>query len=303
MKKNSYSLLILVLFNSALMGQTYRSLFSSDTTQWNVYELVPDAGNTIRYFTFSDTIIGNEKYRIIYREDKYLLSQRLGQDVSKCGYIREDTLTGKSWFLKQFENKNIEVLLMDIGLKKGDSFPIITDYRYQWIDSVIVDSVYLENSRRVIELDKLYYNGTGSSKMRFIEGIGPTSGFFMAEHGEQFGRFALLCKYENGKHIFSTESDVNGNCFKSGWTNLKYNHEDDLVTVYPNPSSSRVTIQIDDVNLINAHFTIFRLDGQKIIESSISRSRNEINFTQNGLYIFKVFDGNKILVKKIIIGN
>lgn len=67
MKKVKFLLLILIISVKAL-SQPYISIFNADTVQWNVFEFAADAGGTIVFASFSDTIINTKKYHIIYRD-------------------------------------------------------------------------------------------------------------------------------------------------------------------------------------------------------------------------------------------
>jgi hypothetical protein len=306
MKKIILSAFLFLIINLEAISQPYHSLFAKDTTQWNVYELVPDAGWTWAYYSFSDTLIKESIYHKLYREQIYDTNQFFGKNYSWiCGYIREDTAVGKYWYLIPGKDTTMEVLLMDMNLTKGDSFLYITDATFASFETVAVDSVYYENDRKVIELDKSYYSDRTNSKVKFINGIGPSSGFFPDNAGESsWGNFGLICKFENGIHVFSTEADFDGNCFYAGGADIKKIRPDKWIDIYPNPATIKITIQLNNMNYQNSYLFLFNVSGSLIINRPINSEKDYLEIPQNGIYFLKVVSGNMILVKKIIvIGN
>lgn len=205
MKQFIIYVILLLAITPSVHCQKYNSIFSKDTTQWNVFECAPDAGGTFAYYSFSDTIINSKTYHIIYKEMLYSPSQVLGNYSYIFGYIREDTINGKWWSLGNNNNQYQEVLFMDLNLLKGDYFPFFN--QYQQPDSALVDTVYYQNGRKVIEINKLHGDCRNIYKTLFIEGIGPTSGF------EGIGRFSLICKLENNNMSFQHNLMLMGTVF------------------------------------------------------------------------------------------
>lgn len=73
---------------------------------------------------------------------------------------------------------------MDLNLLKGGYCPCLN--QNQQPDSALVDTVYYQNGRKVIEISKLHGDCRNIYKTLFIEGIGPTSG------SDGIGRFSLI---------------------------------------------------------------------------------------------------------------
>jgi hypothetical protein len=275
-----YVILLLLAITPSVHCQKYNSIFSKDTTQWNVFECAPDAGGTFAYYSFSDTIINSKIYNIIYKEMLYSPSQVLGNDSYISGYIREDTINGKWWSLENNNNQYQEVLFMDLNLLKGDYFPFFN--QYQQPDSALVDTVYYQNGRKVIEINKLHGDCRNIYKTLFIEGIGPTSGF------EEIGRFSLICKLENNNHVFSTQSDVNGNCFLEGAADIKSVKNEDLITLYPNPANNILTIKSSNCN--KQPIVIYDSQGTQVKKLYLDENEIKLDISNyhSGIYIIRI---------------
>jgi hypothetical protein len=201
MKTRTLLIIILIAYYTISSAQNYKSIFSQDTTRWNVYKCKPGAGITMTFYSHSDTVINLKSYHKIYGEFIFSPEQPIGQG-NVCGFVHEDTINGKYWFLKFDDNEYTEGLFMDLSLNKGDTFILISDFRFMWEDSIIVDSVYMDGSKRVIELNTTHSDCFDDIKLRFIEGVGASNGFYMAEVNEQPYPYSLICKYNDDTLLF-----------------------------------------------------------------------------------------------------
>lgn len=280
MKQLIIYVIILLAIIPSVHCQKYSSIFSKDTTQWNVFECAADAGGTFAYYSFSDTIIDSKIYNIIYKEMLYSQSQVLGNYSYISKYIREDTINGKWWSLENNNNQYQEVLIMDLELQKGNYFKFIN--QNQQPDSAIVDTIYYQNERKVVEFNKLYGDCRNVYKALFIEGIGPTSGF------EGIGRFSLICKFENNNHVFSTQSDINGNCFLEGGTDIKNLKNEDLISLYPNPANNILTIKSSNCN--KRSIVIYDFQGKQIEKLYLDETEIKLDISNyhSGIYVIRI---------------
>jgi len=291
---------LILLFPLAVFSQNYKSIFSHDTTIWNVYHCEADAGGTIRYYSYSDTIISEKKYYKILRESIFSSNQPIGYESSVCGYIHEDTIIGKYWFLKIDNEESNEALFMDLNLNKGDSMGIISDFRYMWIDSVVVDTVYYEDEHKVILLDKFHYDCYNEYKIEFIEGIGASNGFYMGERYEQPDPYALLCKFNNGIQIYSSKSDINSNCYIDPGSAIK-NVFLDKINIYPNPANNIISIELEMNSYADLFFKLYDFSGQLIMNKKIEDLNFKVNINQSGMFFIVITNGIDIYSKKIVI--
>ncbi len=293
--KTNLLILVLIVLSLLASGQTYQSIFSEGITKWNVYECAPDAGGTIAYYSSSDTVINDKLYHKLFRELIFTENQEVGQNGSLCGYVHEDTLSGKYWFMKNINGQQKEALFMDFSLKTGDSLAIVTDFRYMWTDSVHVDTIYTENNRKVIEIDlSIYKICSDMVKVRFIEGIGSTNGFYMAEDYEQTVNYTLLCKDEDGKNVFNEF----GSCFKLGGANVKNIHFEKSINLYPNPANWE--FKIECLNYSNLKYQIFNNLGKQIACGEMTSNLTDIKLTEKGMLFIVITNEDYIVTKKII---
>lgn len=289
------------LFQSLLVfGQPYQSIFSKDTTRWNVYECAPDAGGTIVYYSFSDTLINEKVYHAMYRENLFSSSQELRFDNELCGYVHEDTLLGKYWFLKFDENEQKEALFMDLSLNKGDSMAIISDFRYMWTDSVIVDSVCYENDRKIIAIDKVHYDCYDVNKLRFIEGIGSTNGFYMGEWYEQPEPYTLMCKFDNYSKTYSIDKEWFSHCYHDGGAGIRDSEFGSNISIYPNPAQGKLTVTIANFKS-DLDYVIFNSIGRAKSIGVFMKNSNELEINENGIFFIKISNDKYLTTKKVII--
>jgi hypothetical protein len=282
-----------------VFGQPYQSIFSTDTTRWNVYECAPDAGGTIVYYSFSDTLINEKVYHIMYRENIYSASQVLRYDNELCGYVHEDTVSGKYWFLKFDNNVQKEALFMDLSLDKGDTMAVISDFRYMRSDSVIVDSVYYINDRKIVAIDKSHYDCYNENKVKFIEEIGSTNGFYMGEWYEQPEPYTLICKFDNELKTYSIDKEWFVDCYHDGGAGILNNEFGNNISIYPNPSQGKISITIENFSS-NLSYTLFNSFGQIISKDDLLKNTNELDLHEHGLFFIKISDDMYQTTKKII---
>jgi hypothetical protein len=273
-------LLTMSISISIVHCQPYRSIFSKEITQWNVYECAADAGGTFAYYSSTDTIIDSKVYKILYKEKIYSPTQKLGTNGYKYGYLREDTINGKCWILKGYDNKHIEILLMDLSLTKGDLFHGVNSNLQ--IDSALVDTVYYENNRKIVEINKLHGDCRNVYKTQFIEGVGATSGF------EEIGKYSLICKFNGSSHIFSTQSDFLGTCFIEGAADVKSTKINNALSLYPNPVQNILTIKLLTSEKQLAY--IYNFQGKEIYRFYTQSTENKLNISdyKSGIYLLKI---------------
>ena len=73
------------------------------------------------------------------------------------------------------------------------------------------------------------------------------------------------------------------------------------VTMYPNPTHSRLTIQIKNPDLVTGSISVFDTVGRKIFQSPIASSKMSLNLEgAAGLYIVKIFNHGAQLTTKIL---
>ena len=282
--KTTLTIFLLLQVGQLLSQSTYQSIFSNDTTRWHIFECAADAGGTYVYYCYSDTTINSKEYRVLFKEKIYYPNQTVGDKNSYingylCGFIREDTVSGKTWIINDYAGSEDETLLMDLSLNKGDYFPIYING--QVVDSTIVDSVYLIDNKRIVELDANNSDCCNIYPIRFIEGIGPSSGF------EEIGPYFLLCKFNDGEHVYSTESDRNINCFIEGAGDVPKNPFEEI-KVFPNQANDKLSIITPTIDVHK--ITIYDLSGVEIDRFEINSLETTLDISnyKAAIYLIKI---------------
>lgn len=274
--------------NLTLFSQNYESIFGQDSTQWNINHIIPDASFTDILLAKGDTSINQTDYT------KLLINNEYG------GALREDVNTGKTWYLSW---NGFEYLIMDLSLEKGDSFDLIY---YQDTIQIQIDSVTNIEGKKVLISDYLLDSYYENEKLKFIEGVGPTNGIFLASYSGYYpSESYLLCNYKDSELNFSNEI-FNGECFIS-WVGVENFENESMVTIYPNPIRDIGYLEIDNNTQKLLRILIFDLSGRLLLNSIIKNKRFEINSNifQNGIYFYQIlnYDNYKLANGKIIINS
>ena len=226
-----------------------------------------------------DTTINNLKYKEVF-----------------LGYaLRQDSTNSKLYMLNYESNE--EYVIMDLNLAKGDSFELKNPYletKY-----IVVDSVYSENGRKIIQLNysKVFvYNTYDYEKFKFIEGIGSNMGItyqfnFMFDHPY------LLC-YQND--TVSYRSPFFESCdyvYDVGLSDSQYQNYKITNTV----THDFVKIQVFDNERYT--LTILDLNGKVISNTKIIENETIIDMRlfQQGIYLFKLIDSSGMISSQKIV--
>ncbi len=272
-------ILLLLLCNISLVyGQQYISCFGDTHSKWT--EIVQNEyPMSWELEVIGDTTINNLKYKDII-----------------WGYaLRQDSTNSKLYMLNYESNE--EYVIMDLNLAKGDSFELKNPYletKY-----IVVDSVYSENGRKIIQLNysKVFvYNTYDYEKFKFIEGIGSNMGItyqfnFMFDHPY------LLC-YQND--TVSYRSPFFESCdyvYDVGLSDSQYQNYKITNTV----THDFVKIQVFDNECYT--LTVFDLNGKVISNTKIIENETIIDMRlfQQGIYLFKLIDSSGMISSQKIV--
>jgi hypothetical protein len=105
------------------------------------------------------------------------------------------------------------------------------------------------------------------------------------------------------KSIYSQDISFNDSTYCSGILNIKDNHLNNEIKIYPNPINGIVTIELADNNQ-NCLFEIYNITGQIIKTENINSQIQKIDlyYLSNGIYVVKLTDKNKTVeTRKITI--
>lgn len=261
----------------------------------------------------NDTTINNKTYKTIL---SHFQNAYNGLDY---GYVREDSSTGKAWFVKQ--GTMIENFIYDLGLIKGDTFQFNDTSSYLYI----VDTVFYKNSRKHLSLtllDKNYllcnFNTSHQDydSLLFIEGIGSSRGFDNRPNNCGFFNLIsdseyLLCASQNGQKVYQHQLGIFDshflNCdFKVNYgTSIDESTKQDLdLKISPNPSQRYFKISTQS----NASFELIKMMDihGKEVEFNYERIDNssyliDLGNLPVGIYLIKTSLNNEIQFGKLIL--
>ena len=273
-------ILLLLLCNISLVyGQQYISCFGDTHSKWT--EIVQNEyPMSWELEVIGDTTINNLKYK----------------DVIWGYALRQDSTNSKLYMLSYESNE--EYVIMDLNLAKGDSFELKNPYletKY-----IVVDSVYSENGRKIIQFDYskvfLYYTYE-YEKFKFIEGIGSNMGITYQFDISMFDHPYLLC-YQND--TVSYRSPFFESCdyvYDVGLSDSQYQNYKITNTV----THDFVKIQVFDNERYT--LTILDLNGKVISNTKIIENETIIDMKlfKQGIYVFKLIDSSGMINSQKIV--
>jgi len=293
MKKQILVLTIFLLTLTVGQGQTnvYHP-FPTDNASWSEIYFHQGYCDPPNYCPFEllmqgDTIINLESYHKIFA--------RNDSSTTFFGGLRE--LNKKIYFFKQLIG--YEYLLYDFNLNIGDSIMVDCDLPDTMFQKMIVASI-----DSILLIDMTYRR-----KFNFVNGESWIEGI-----GSEFGLLTpglscttcicgnqLVCSRENDTLLYLNESLVP--CFINTSNNEIINNSQQLI-IYPNPFSSQMTVQSNQV-LKAATLTIYNTFGQQVKQiknisgQSITLHRDNL---PSGIFFLQLTQDNEILTTdKIII--
>lgn len=79
-------------------------------------------------------------------------------------------------------------------------------------------------------------------------------------------------------------------------------HVETILNAFPNPCSAELNIDYYTAQTGLSTLTILDLSGKTVFRKQIASGNQQIDISNlsQGVYLIRVFDGNKIIVKKII---
>lgn len=290
MKSNPLNLIRLknLLFASLLCLSSI-SVFSQklilNNGKWNINE------QTVQIK--KDTSFNTLNYRLVE------LSLDSNKSFNTIGFIREDILTKKVYFLEK-DSVN-EKLIYDFSLKLGDSV-IVYSRGYEPFKAGF-------NYLKVEKIDSVLINGIKTKQIHFkhriysmvtefwIEGIGSSNGIIYSGIIDRIRLEStlpnLLC-VEYGNDLIFKRFNF---CYSKKQVGLNQLNKNDL-NIYPNPNQGTFVLSVNDDSELNS-IRVFDMTGKEFEFEKTDISTNKIlinlsNITA-GLYIIETIDTNGIL--------
>jgi hypothetical protein len=282
MKKKVILLLLFgIIIYHGCFGQPYKSVFGHDTTQWNVIYQIPDYFPTIIYRTYNiDTLINGLDYKLLYQ----VYVGNHWYDDNKYGFLREDTIEGKLWFMSLDYH---ERLIMDLSINKEDTFAFGTSIN----DKLTVDTVFYKSGKKYI----LFYEEGSPDTISFTEGIGPSNFMFFAEEEDHPTLSQIRCMYTDNNLVYKNYEYSGCLDTITGIMNNKIQE----IKLYPNPTTDFITIQNDEEKQFKIE--LFSNMGSSILRINIKgKDHIDISYLPSGIYIIRVSTKSEFLITKLI---
>jgi hypothetical protein len=282
----------LLMLNSS-MAQPYKSFFGTDTTRWELNYCTPAIGDAwgccflLQKMAVGDTVIDGKNYQKVGSRqwgDPKFKFDLTSSDWLGTGLVREDTTSGKAWFLgftKLDFGKDtlIERLVVDLSLQVGDTFKVFDPDPLFPADSVfIVDSIYYLAGRKHLHFQPAF-GFLGWVDLLFVEGMGTSLGWAYMHQGNwcpcanNYFKDTLLV-YDNAKCI---GLDIEQDLAPLG-----------EIKLYPHPVRDRSELIFDNPKHLSVKLTVFDMWGQIMVEKTTRGTYFEIDRKANaqGLYPF-----------------
>jgi hypothetical protein len=293
MKHLFFLLALFICIHSKTKAQSYTSIFGDTTTSWTLGWEVWDNYQVFGLKTSGDTSIHNYQYKkIAYQEFNQIF-----------GFLREDTIAGKAWFLYRFDTS--EQLVMDLNLAIGDSFKINVEW---WMPDFYskVDSVFFINNKKHIRFNSKIKFAKRQENFTFIEGVSTNAGFTfqVPRLSPALYSHTLFCSYKDSVQAFKNKI-FNGDCFPILGGIQKQKTNSIVWKLSPNPFSNTAELTFDNTNLKECNLVILDHYGRQvdiyenIISGHVILSKKQL---PTGLYYFQLISNNKVIASgKIII--
>ncbi len=170
----------------------------------------------------------------------------------------------------------------------------------------------LENVTSVGGLLEIYSNASLSS-LSGLDNVTFTEENLHIYHNQLLSDCAILniCTYlENSTSIIyihnnatgcNSSEEVQDSCIANG-VNIDEQIIADKIIIFPNPSSTQITVELPATPQKNTSLTIYNLNGQQFITQRITEPQTVVDVTglPKGVYFVKVQDDEKVMMGKVI---
>lgn len=261
--------------------ESYQPVIHIDSTSWNIahQELFGTDMTNLITKTQLDSV-----YSKLYIYDGTPYTKYMGK-------VREDTNSGKIWYVSMYSND--EKLIMDMGLSVGDTFQISNTWSS-------VDSVFFQDGRKIIRFN---LQTKWDEAVTFIEGVGPNISLIYALDPD-YDFFYATCKY-NADILVYVNNNINFiGCMPdpTGLPNISKNED---VNMYPNPTRSELQIELPDQSSPNSVFILRDISGQILKQNTLIGYKHTIPLSNinQGIYIATIINKLYIYNQTIVITN
>lgn len=198
---------------------------------------------------------------------------------------------GKSWNGSTWENDRLYTYTYDASHNLTSN--LLQNWEgMNWINYILITKSFDVNNNTINEL---YQFWNGSAWVNYIQWIDTfdENSFWISDLTKEWNEEGSAIVYIDSTHFYSHAVLTGFNdIFKTGVG----------ITVYPNPSSDKITIKTPAVSQNYAKLTISNLNGQQLITRQLTLQKTEIdvNTLPNGVYFIQIVQDKDIQVCKFL---
>jgi len=298
-----HTLILLILVGISL--QNFAQDFAPIGTEWHWDERFAFSGNIdfIKFQSEKDTLINDVLCKKIIKRHKIFCNDR--PDVEYL-FTRNDTVFFLDTIFNGFQ------ILYDFNAQTNDSWIILLKDETNDIDSltITVDSTDFQqiNDSILKVLYVTYYKNDESRPQiynsKIIERIGDIQYMF---NWFPFSEIVCDANYSNGLRCYQDSviglysTGIANSCdYTYIWTGIEQCNNEDLISIYPNPTTEKVTIEISKKANLELRITDFL--GKTHLQNDFSESINiDLSDFKKGIYLISVYENRKFIGSKKIL--
>ena len=205
----------------------------------------------------------------------------------------------KIYFIEDWEvDPNTEVLLYDFTLEVGDLF--ISDYIDQPLEVIEIDTMRLTD-RSKSRYFVLACTENPEQTITWIERIGSYHDVVWPPDfcSGDYGHSTLTCWYWHAR-LAHMNPEVDGCLLPTSTDDLSY-QQLDAITIFPNPTSSRLTISSPELGIQRIDILDVQGQTQSLHYDYVRELQYDLQSYVPGLYFFSVHTEKGQVVKKVVV--
>ncbi len=281
----------------------YESVLTDDK-KWKYAFAACDIGGGYEARLGSDTLINTSTYKAL------IISDTCG-NMANPGFLHENIVSGKLWFLRASDWE--EILLMDMSLEVGDTF-IYTPDTPEPLVTTTVSNIEFINGRKVITLSHYPSFCLTGGNLKFIEGVGTSAGMVKQTFFDDWNELpflfgaGLICAQNDTITIYETPElswmDCSISCLSTDVTEIQGSAM--LMTISPNPVNRRLQINFSQPAR-KSSLCLFSATGELLREhplpDGVKQGELNMDALSDGLYLLQFRENGRPVYSKKIIKN